>query len=42
MAAVLAIPRPLREKLGDDGSDSLVTLLNQLSISLREDVIVTG
>jgi hypothetical protein len=39
MAAVITVPRPLRERLGDDGSDSLVTLLNQFSLSLQEDVI---
>ncbi len=38
--AVITVARPLREKLGDDAADSLVTLLNQSSGSTRIDVIV--
>ena len=27
--AVIAVPRPLREKLGEEGTDALVMLLNE-------------
>ena len=37
---VITVPRPIREKLGDDGADALVALLNQASESTRIDVIV--
>ena len=37
--AVITIPRTLREKLGDDGSDSLVELLNTFQKGIQEDVI---
>lgn len=36
----LTVPRPLREKLGDDGADSLIELLNKSNQQLKEDVLV--
>jgi hypothetical protein len=37
--AVLSLPRPLREKLGDDGADALVDLLNKVNGETRADII---
>ncbi len=37
---ILTVPRPLREKLGDDGTDSLIELLNKSNQQLKEDVLV--
>ena len=37
--AVIAIPRPLREKLGDDGADALVAVINEAAKNQREDVV---
>lgn len=37
--AVIAIPRPLREKLGDEGADALVDLLNKVNEGTRVDII---
>lgn len=37
--AVITIPRPLREKLGDEGADALVTVINEAWKNQREDVI---
>ena len=37
--AVMAIPRPLREKLGDDGVDALIELFNKSEEKIRADVI---
>ncbi len=37
--AVISLPRPLREKLGDDGADALVGLLNQVTEGTRADII---
>lgn len=37
--AVLSLPRPLREKLGDDGADALVDLLNKVSGETRADIV---
>ena len=37
--AVLSLPRPLREKLGDDGADALVDLLNKVNGETRADVV---
>jgi len=34
---IIAVPRVLREKLGEDGVDSLIELLNR--VSAREDVL---
>ncbi len=38
--AVITVPRPIREKLGDDGADALVALLNQVNDSTRDNVVV--
>jgi hypothetical protein len=35
---VIAIPRPLREKLGDDGADALVDLLGKVNDGTRQDI----
>ncbi len=37
--AVIAIPRPLREKLGDEGADALVDLLGRVSEGERGDIL---
>ena len=37
--AVIAIPKVLREKLGEDGADSLVELINLSNQKVKEDVI---
>jgi paraquat-inducible protein B len=37
--AVITIPRVLREKLGEDGADTLVELLNLANEKVKEDVI---
>jgi gas vesicle protein len=37
--AVITIPRVLREKLGEDGADTLVELLNLANQKVKEDVI---
>ena len=37
--AVIAIPKVLREKLGEDGADSLVELINLSDQKVKEDVI---
>jgi len=37
---VVNVPRVLREKLGDDGADALVDLLNSVQASRREDLEV--
>ncbi|MBI2089686.1 MAG: hypothetical protein HYT78_13270 [Deltaproteobacteria bacterium] len=37
--AVITIPRPLREKLGDDGADALVAVINEAAKNQREDII---
>ena len=37
---ILTVPRSLREKLGDDGADSLIELLNKSNQQLKEDVLV--
>lgn len=36
---VLTVPKPLRERLGDEVTDSLVELLNQVADRTKEDVI---
>ena len=36
---IIAVPRVLREKLGEDGVDSLIELLNRVSDRTREDVL---
>ena len=37
--AVIAVPRPLREKLGEDGTDALVVLLNEAGDNNKRSVI---
>lgn len=37
--AVIAVPRPLREKLGDEGADALVELLGRVSEGERGDIL---
>ena len=37
--AVIAVPRPLREKLGEDGTDALIVLLNEAGDSNKRSVI---
>jgi len=39
MPVVITVPRPLRERLGEDAADSLVVLLNQAVDKTKEDVI---
>lgn len=38
--AVMVAPRPLREKLGDDGVESLIELLNKAEEKIKADVII--
>ncbi len=38
--AVITVPRVLREKLGEDGTDSLVELINKVEEKGKEDVLV--
>lgn len=37
--AVITIPRPLREKLGEDGADALVAVINEAAKGQREDIV---
>jgi hypothetical protein len=37
--AVIAVPRPLREKLGEEGTDALVALINEAGESNKKSVI---
>jgi molybdopterin converting factor small subunit len=37
--AVITVPKVLREKLGEDGADSLVELINLANQTVKEDVI---
>ena len=37
--AVITVPRPLREKLGEDGTDALVRLINEAGESNKKSVI---
>lgn len=37
--AVIAVPRPLREKLGEEGTDALVTLINEAGDNNKKSVI---
>jgi hypothetical protein len=36
---IVAIPRVLREKLGDDGVDALIEIINKSGEGVKEDVI---
>ena len=37
--AVIAVPRSLREKLGEEGTDALVALINEAGGNTKESVI---
>ena len=37
--AIISIPKPLREKLGEDGTEALVQVLNENGKELRSSVI---
>jgi len=37
--AVITIPKDIREKLGDDGADALVEILNKVEESVKKDNI---
>jgi hypothetical protein len=37
--AVIAVPRPLREKLGEEGTDALVALINEAGENTKQSVI---
>ena len=39
MPVVLAMPKPLRERLGDEATESLVVVLDELGEKIKEDVI---
>lgn len=36
---VINVPKPLRDKLGEEGSESLVVLLNQVTKDQQEDIV---
>ena len=36
--AIISIPKPLREKLGEDGSDALVQMLNQYESETKQSI----
>jgi len=38
--AVITVPKVLREKLGEDGADSLVELINKADTGVKEDVLI--
>ncbi len=37
--AVIAVPRPLREKLGEEGTDALIALINEAGETNKKSVI---
>lgn len=37
--AVITVPRPLREKLGEEGTDALVALINEAGENNKQSVI---
>jgi hypothetical protein len=37
--AVIAVPRPLREKLGEEGTDALVALINEAGEDNKKSII---
>ena len=39
---VITVPKVLREKLGEDGADSIVELINLANQKVKEDVIETS
>ncbi|NOZ55617.1 MAG: hypothetical protein GXO73_02345 [Calditrichaeota bacterium] len=38
---ILDVPKPLREKLGDEGTEGLIEVLNQVSAAIRNEVVDT-
>lgn len=36
---VITIPRPLRDKLGDEGSDALAAIINEATKGQRDDIV---
>ncbi len=36
--SVITIPRPLRERLGDDGVDALIAVINESNLRSRDDL----
>ncbi|MBF0486873.1 MAG: hypothetical protein HQK98_01805 [Nitrospirae bacterium] len=38
VVSVITIPRPLRERLGDDGVDALIAVINESSLRSRDDL----
>ena len=40
--SVIAIPRPLLEKLGDEATDALVQVVKQLDESRKEELVTKG
>lgn len=37
--SIISVPKPLRDKLGDEGSDALIDLINRASETQKEDTI---
>ena len=37
--AIIAVPRPLREKLGEEGTDALVALINEAGENNKKTII---
>ncbi|WP_420266619.1 LA_3696 family protein [Candidatus Magnetominusculus dajiuhuensis] len=38
VVSVITIPRPLRERLGDDGVDALIAVINESNLRSRDDL----
>jgi bifunctional DNA-binding transcriptional regulator/antitoxin component of YhaV-PrlF toxin-antitoxin module len=38
--SIINVPKPLREKLGEEATDSLIELINQADERMKQDVIV--
>jgi hypothetical protein len=38
--AIISLPRVLREKLGDEGADSLIELINKATEKTKEDTLI--
>lgn len=37
--AIISVPKPLRDKLGDEGSDALIDILNKTQVNQKNDII---
>ena len=37
--AIISVPKPLRDKLGDEGSDALIDILNKTQENQKENII---